>query len=378
MKNSIFKGRSINDSDSKLIYESKGDFHNLNPFDENTKKLAEFGINDWEQLYSLVKNEKNKGGLKSALNLQADEDINTLLEISESALSDYKIQQLNQTEIINCPLGAKKPEVIERITEKFRAPVFKDSVQFIDSNKKLNEVMAFDSVPAFALASSINHIPRLNVIRSQGDRGTCTAFAVSAANEFSFYNKMNVQFDLSEQHLFYETKLVEGDEICGSWISSSMQVVSDRGQCREGTWAYILSLPCIQKYGKPGNADSDAINFKNTYFAIDQNNIVALQQTLSSGRIIPFSIPVFDSWYESAETYRTGRITMPLPGEQESGGHAMDLVGYQDDVDSPGGGFFLVRNSWGTDWAHECVYGAGYGVIPYAYIKQYNWEAFAF
>ena len=35
------------------------------------------------------------------------------------------------------------------------------------------------------------------------------------------------------------------------------------------------------------------------------------------------------------------------------GGHAMCMVGYQDDADVPGGGYFLVRNSWGTAWARK-------------------------
>jgi C1A family cysteine protease len=56
----------------------------------------------------------------------------------------------------------------------------------------------------------------------------------------------------------------------------------------------------------------------------------------------------------------------------------MALVGYQDDTNAPGGGYFLLRNSWGTDWANQSYYGAGYGVIPYAYIQKYCWEAFAF
>lgn len=69
---------------------------------------------------------------------------------------------------------------------------------------------------------------------------------------------------------------------------------------------------------------------------------------------------------------------MPLPNEPESGGHSMALVGYQDDTNAPGGGYFLLRNSWGTDWANQNYYGAGYGVIPYAYIQNHCWEAFAF
>jgi C1A family cysteine protease len=157
-----------------------------------------------------------------------------------------------------------------------------------------------------------------------------------------------------------------------------MQIISDIGQCLESVWAYNPNLPCVQQYGKPSNADSNAALFKNTFIVINQSDISVLKQVLSSSRIVIFSIPVFDSWYNSKETYRTGRITLPLPNEPETGGHAMDLVGYQDDANSPGGGYFIVRNSWGTDWAKDNYYGAGYGVIPYLYITNYCWEAYAF
>jgi hypothetical protein len=72
----------------------------------------------------------------------------------------------------------------------------------------------------------------------------------------------------------------------------------------------------------------------------------------------------------------SGQITMPLPGENMVGGHAMVLVGYQDDDSVPGGGFFILRNSWGKLWGVNCKYGAGYGTIPYKYISKYCWEAY--
>jgi Papain family cysteine protease len=378
MKNSIFKGLILKDNDSKALYESNNNFHISNPFDEKTESLAEYGVNDWEQLYSLLKNDSIKVELKNLLKIQSDDEITALQNICESVLPAAKIQQLNQTEIINCPLGARKPKVLENITEKFKSNKYVEIDQFIELDRKLNEVKSFDTLPTFDFASSINHIQLLNSIRSQGPRGTCSAFAVTAANEFSLFRKTGQHYDLSEQHLFFESKVLENDTVCGTWIRSAMQVISNKGQCREGVWSYNPNLPCVQRYGKPSNADNDASFFKNTFFFINQNDISALRQTLSSGRIVPFSIPVYNSWYQSAETYRTGRITMPLPNEPESGGHSMSIVGYQDDTNVPGGGYFLIRNSWGTDWAKESYYGAGYGVIPYAYIQNYNWEAFAF
>lgn len=379
MKKSIFKGHLFKDNDSKSLYESNSSFNASNPFEEKANELEKYGVQDWEQLYSILKNDSVKNSLKEALKISSDEEISELKSICENALPDLKIQQLNQIEIINCPLGARKPLVIERLNEKFKSNTYSEIDQAMELGLKLDEVNSFDTVPAFTFASSINHIQQLNSIRSQGnDRGTCTSFAVTCANEFSIFRKTGQRFDLSEQHLFFESKTLENDTICGSWVRSSMQVISNKGQCREGVWSYNPNIPCVQLHGKPSNADADAHNFKNTFFFINQNDIGTLKQALSSGRIIPFSVPVFNSWYQSTETYRTGRITMPLPNEPESGGHSMALVGYQDDTNAPGGGYFLLRNSWGTDWANQSYYGAGYGVIPYAYIQNHCWEAFAF
>ncbi len=379
MKRSIFKGHLLKETESKSIFESKSSFNTPNSIEVKIDKLQMLGIHDWEQLYSLLNNKFIKISLKEAMEITSDEELVELKSICESVLPVLKIQQLNEIEITNCPLGAKKPLTIEVLPEKFKRNTYSEISQVLELDRKLNEVKSFDTLPAFNFASSINHIQQLNSIRSQGnDRGTCTSFAVTTANEFSIYIKSGGYFDLSEQHLFFESKVIENDNECGSWVRSAMQVISDKGQCREGVWSYNPNPPCVQQYGKPSNADIDAASFKNTFFSIDQNNISALKQVLSSGRIIPFSIPVYNSWYDSAETYRTGRITMPLPNENESGGHAMVLVGYQDNINSPGGGYFLLRNSWGTDWANQSYYGAGYGVIPYAYIQKYCWEAFAF
>ena len=92
-------------------------------------------------------------------------------------------------------------------------------------------------------------------------------------------------------------------------------------------------------------------------------------------KLVTLSIPVYNSWYQSAETRRSGRITMRIGNEQAAGGHAVCLVGYQDTASSPGGGYFIVRNSWDTTWAYQSPYGGGYGTIPYQYIANDGWEA---
>ena len=58
---------------------------------------------------------------------------------------------------------------------------------------------------------------------------------------------------------------------------------------------------------------------------------------------------------------------MPYPNtssEQILGGHAVAVVGYDDNLN---GGRFICRNSWGTNWGDH-----GYFYMPYQVINNAN------
>ncbi len=55
----------------------------------------------------------------------------------------------------------------------------------------------------------------------------------------------------------------------------------------------------------------------------------------------------------------------------------MSMVGYQDNSSVPGGGYFIVRNSWSEAWAARSPEAAGHAMMPYAYVEQYVVEAFS-
>jgi hypothetical protein len=96
---------------------------------------------------------------------------------------------------------------------------------------------------------------------------------------------------------------------------------------------------------------SDPVAPRNVFLGrVIFNAVVALTLTalfgaLASECVVAFSIPVYNSWYRSAYTAQTGRITMRL-GSEPPGGHAICLVGYQDNPTWPGGGYFILRDSW--------------------------------
>jgi C1A family cysteine protease len=230
---------------------------------------------------------------------------------------------------------------------------------------------------AVELPSSVNLISYMAAIRNQQSRGTCVGFALTALNEYVLH-RQQVVVDLSEQHLYYEVKQIDGASgACGTWQTRAVNALRDRGQCREVIWPYDPNPPCNNHGTRPAQARADGLNYRLATIAVPPRDVLAFKTHLFNQRPVTLSIPVYNSWYQSAETRRSGRITMRIGSEPVVGGHAICLVGYQDLPSSPGGGFFLVRNSWGTtSWAYQSPYGGGYGAIPYQYITNDATEAF--
>jgi C1A family cysteine protease len=168
-------------------------------------------------------------------------------------------------------------------------------------------------------------------------------------------------------------------------IHTAMSALSQYGVCRAKTWPYNPQQDDDnESQGPPPNgAIEAAVEFRMTHSRTVEPSLVEhYKQMLAGDKETPgmpvvFGALVFKSWYMSAETHRTGKITMPLPGEQPlEGGHAMCVVGYVDDDAVPGGGYFIVRNSWGDYWAADSPEAPGHALIPYAYVEQFSLEAF--
>jgi hypothetical protein len=102
----------------------------------------------------------------------------------------------------------------------------------------------------------------------------------------------------------------------------------------------------------------------------------SLKSVLARPKPVAFAVPVYNYWF--AEPVRSsGDIRLPLSSDSVAGGHAMCMVGYEDDADVPGGGYFIIRNSWGTgSWGRDNVVQAGHGRLPYAYMTNHGRSAY--
>lgn len=230
------------------------------------------------------------------------------------------------------------------------------------------------------LPASHSLLDQLPAVRNQGGRGTCVAHAVTSVREqLEMGAGSPAELNLSEQYVYWWCKAKDGiPKVSGTYVSVGMRCLSEAGPPLEEAWPYVSVETGDQGQGPPPPAAANGEPAFRTLQTQEfkRTDINGIRACLYEGRAVAFSVPVFDSWYSSSATSRWGKITLPLPGETQNGGHAMTLVGYQDDIEAPGGGYFLVRNSW-QPWSWDGVWREGYGQIPYAYISRYATAVFS-
>lgn len=233
----------------------------------------------------------------------------------------------------------------------------------------------FAAPPAAAHAEVSLIGKRMPPVRDQGNRGTCVAFTTMACLEY--YNNVRGEktgLDLSEQYMYWNMVTQTGQRN----LQSAYPLLSG-GSCLEGTWPYFANE--LEDNDTQGPPPPFAAKEAPAYGCVRSRqlpprDVDPIKNALAKDRLVGIGIPVYDSWFESAVVRKYGNITVPLPGEvAQTIGHAVTLVGYADDLEFAGGGYFIVRNSWGLNWATAGALGPGYGTIPYRYIQNFNWDA---
>ena len=164
----------------------------------------------------------------------------------------------------------------------------------------------------------------------------------------------------------------------GTRIRRAFEALEKYGICRFRLWPYanVASVAEVADGAFPPGAHEDARKHRvvnGLYILRAPNNVDEIRGILSGAngrRRMPVCVGV--DVFEGCDGTTFAFPTCDPDGRVASfkGIHEMLLVGYRDDKSFAGGGFFIVRNSWGTDWGKD-----GYGRIPYAYIECFCREA---
>jgi C1A family cysteine protease len=156
----------------------------------------------------------------------------------------------------------------------------------------------------------------------------------------------------------------------GAQIRDGIKSVANQGDCPESKWPYDDtppnddgSWPAGARAGmKPSpSCYREALKHKAVEYQSVNQNLADMKACLSDGYPFVIGFTVFQS-FESQEVADTGNVPMPSTNDDPIGGHAVLVVGYDDDDQ-----LFISRNSWGSGWGDK-----GYFYMPYAYLLDDN------
>ena len=198
-------------------------------------------------------------------------------------------------------------------------------------------------------------------VRDQGQLGSCTGFAIAAGMREFLLNKLGMAFlKLSPLFVYYEERLQENtvSQDSGAQPRDGMKVLVKMGCAPENDDRYS-----VRRFKKAPSAQAvtDAGDYKvASYHRL--RTLSDMQACLAGGSGFVLGFKVYES-FESQSVAQTGKMPMPKHGEAVVGGHAVFAAGYQTDLGTPGGGYLIIKNSWGKGWGD-----GGYFYMPFDYV----------
>lgn len=197
-------------------------------------------------------------------------------------------------------------------------------------------------------------------VRDQGKLGSCTGFSLAVGLREFLEKKMKGSLvKMAPLFVYYEERKIENtiNKDAGAQIRDGMKVLANMGCAPETDDPYNIKVFTKAPSAK---AVKDAGKFKITsYHRI--STLADMQACLADGNGFALGIKVYES-FESAAVAKTGKVPMPQKHEKLLGGHAVFAAGYKMDPKTAGGGYFIVKNSWGTGWGAK-----GYFYLPFEF-----------
>ena len=211
------------------------------------------------------------------------------------------------------------------------------------------------------LPKSVDYTNKMSGVSDQGDEGTCVGFAtVDGLKEYQEHVEWNKNIQLSVRYVYSNAKKIDGmPDQEGTTIRCALKTIQKKGVAPDDCWPYKphqTDVPCDK-------ADELAKPYRIERY-VRLNSLQEMKESLVVNGPFVAGVYVFDSWSQASEN---GKIPMPKEGDQLAGGHAICIVGYDDDKKE-----FKFKNSWTASWGDY-----GYGHMPYDYVNAYLVDAWS-
>lgn len=247
--------------------------------------------------------------------------------------------------------------------------------------------------PSAAIAPKVDLRPEIEkfglAIRDQGNRATCSVFATTFLIEYhAALTNGTKNIELSEEYLNWAKNRANKTDVDGGKFTDII-----RGYVQFGM-VPLQELPNLAAFHpKHQDTPTNSVIASGKKFArfpftfikqwdnqkgMSAAQLEATKSALSAGHPVATGI----WWLENFETVTTGNVPLlkeyPRKDNNNSDpsknpmfdGHSIDLVGFHEGQEFPGGGYFIFRNSFGPGFGHD-----GYGFVSFDYIRNYSNDA---
>jgi hypothetical protein len=163
-------------------------------------------------------------------------------------------------------------------------------------------------------------------------------------------NTPDIDVDLSEQYI-----LSCSPGSCSGWyLQSTLSWIKHHGIIFEECMPYQAndSIPCESKCE---NWREDLFGITD-YHKVPRGNISAIKEALVTHGPLPASMMVYTDFYPNWE----GGVYQQTSDELVFG-HVVTIVGFDDTWGDTDEGFWICKNSWGTEWGEEGWFRIAYG-----------------
>ena len=198
-------------------------------------------------------------------------------------------------------------------------------------------------------------------VKDQGGAGTCYDFAACGIIE--------AKYMLTRDDTTYQPDIAEQQSVCAGVDNgiSGGHAYDVENYAKSNGIVLESELPYTQLSTSPNwpltswFSSWQSYVFKPTSYSsatVDYSNVAYVKNCLKAYGPLTVSCKVPGDWYN-------------LQDQSGSGGHEVDIVGYHDDANAPGGGYWIIKNSWGATWNGDGTY-SGYGEIAYSCSPWYS------
>lgn len=192
--------------------------------------------------------------------------------------------------------------------------------------------------PSVSLKSQCVSIP------SQLGTMSCTGQAIRMAFGIVEYKTDALRLPISSLANYFNNRAEIGIEAydIGAFLRTGVQGLRRFGPIRERDWPFIASKVNKRPSWRSYRNAHDDVRPGGHYRITERGDarLMAIRMALASGHAVVFGTPVTKAFLQNE-----GPSLIHVPGSNETiaGGHAMAIVGYENDR-------FLIANSWGVYW----------------------------